>query len=277
MSSMTKLTSAPSTYEDWKVKALEKDRKAGAERWKEQDSTRDFDFRVIRRRYDELVEIRAAGDVDRLIDYFNEGIHGNMGGMGMAGGPRMAQLSFADLDANGDGQLTLEELTARPADHFASADTDGDGGLSADEMTAMMMAQMQDRVAAMAAQMITRLDANKDGLVQADEMKPAGNDGAGLERMFAIMDINGDGAVSQEEFDLVTERLGQMQQRMGQRGGDGQGMQGDHDDDGGGGPEDGDGDGEGDGGDDGEEDEDFDEEDAAAAFDCNSILARSSG
>jgi hypothetical protein len=45
--------------------------------------------------------------------------HGK-GGMGMAGGPRMAQLSFADLDTNGDGQLTLEELTARPADHFAS-------------------------------------------------------------------------------------------------------------------------------------------------------------
>ena len=153
---------------------------------------------------------------------------GNMGGMGMAGGPRMAQLSFADLDTNGDGQLTLEELTARPADHFASADTDGDGGLSADEMTAMMLAQMQDRVAAMAAQMITRLDANKDGLVQADEMKPMGNDGAGLERMFAIMDINGDGAVSQEEFDLVSQRLGQMQQRMGQMGQ--MGERGDNDD-----------------------------------------------
>ncbi len=155
---------------------------------------------------------------------------GNMGGMGMAGGPRMAQLSFADLDANGDGQLTLEELTARPADHFASADANGDGGLNAEEMTAMMMAQMQDRVAAMAAQMITRLDANKDGLIQADEMKPAGNDGAGLERMFAIMDINGDGAVSEEEFDLVTQRLGQMQQRMGQ-GENGRGMMGQHGDD----------------------------------------------
>ena len=157
---------------------------------------------------------------------------GKMGGMGMAGGPRMAQLSFTDLDTNDDGQLTLEELTARPADHFASADTDADGGLSAEEMTAMMMAQMQDRVAAMAAQMITRLDANKDGLVQVDEMKPADADGAGLERMFAIMDINGDGAVSQEEFDLVTERLGQMRQRMGQRSGDRHGMHGDHDDDG---------------------------------------------
>ena len=84
----------------------------------------------------------------------------------------------------------------------------------------------------MAAQMITRLDANKDGLVQVDEMKPADADGAGLERMFAIMDINGDGAVSQEEFDLVTERLGQMRQRMGQRSGDRHGMHGDHDDDG---------------------------------------------
>jgi len=156
---------------------------------------------------------------------------GNMGGMGMAGGQRMAQLSFADLDTNGDGQLTLDELTARPADHFASADANGDGGLSADEMTEMMLSQMQDRIATMAAQMVTRLDANKDGLVQADEMKPMGNDGAGLERMFSIMDVNGDGAVSEEEFDLVTQRLGQMQQRMGERGGEGHGMTGEHDDD----------------------------------------------
>jgi hypothetical protein len=143
---------------------------------------------------------------------------GNMGGMGMAGGSPLAQISFADLDTNGDGQLTLEELTAQPANHFASADTDGDGGLSADEMTEMMMARMKDRIATMAAQMIERIDANKDGQIQADEMKPMGADGAGLERMFAIMDINGDGAVSQEEFDLVTQRLGKMQERMGPRG-----------------------------------------------------------
>jgi Ca2+-binding EF-hand superfamily protein len=145
--------------------------------------------------------------------------HGK-GGMGMAGGPRMAQLSFADLDTNGDGQLTLEELTARPADHFASADANGDGGLSADEMAEMMLSQMQDRIATMAAQMVARLDANKDGLVQADEMKPMGNEGAGLERMFSIMDINGDGAVSEDEFSLVTDRMGAMQERMERRGGD---------------------------------------------------------
>lgn len=156
---------------------------------------------------------------------------GGKGGMRMAGGPQMAQLSFADLDTNGDGQLTLEELTARPADHFASADTNGDGALSADEMAAMMLAQMQDRVAAMAAQMVARLDANKDGLIQADEMKPMGQEGAGLERMFAIMDINGDGAVSADEFSLVTERLGQMRQRMGQRGGEGHEMRGEHGED----------------------------------------------
>jgi Ca2+-binding EF-hand superfamily protein len=116
--------------------------------------------------------------------------------------------------------VTLEELTARPADHFASADANGDGGLSADEMAEMMLSQMQDRIATMAAQMVARLDANKDGLVQADEMKPMGNEGAGLERMFSIMDINGDGAVSEDEFSLVTDRMGAMQERMERRGGD---------------------------------------------------------
>ena len=170
-----------------------------------------------------LILTTVAATLLGSVAFATEHGKGNMGGMGMAGGPRMAQLSFTDLDTNGDGQLTMDELTAQPANHFASADRDGDGGLSADEMTEMMVSRMKDRIATMASQMIERLDANKDGLMQADEMKPMGADGTGLERMFAIMDVNGDGAVSQDEFDLVTARLGQMQERMGQRG--------DHDDD----------------------------------------------
>lgn len=124
MSSMTKLTSAPSTYEDWKVQALEKDRKTGAERWKEQDSTRDFDFRIIRRRYDELVEIRTAGDVDRLIYFFNEGIHGNMGGMGAPALYKRAAFGTKNLIRDFTNELVaaLNQIEALPSSTLKKQD-----------------------------------------------------------------------------------------------------------------------------------------------------------
>ena len=124
MSSMTKLTSAPSTYEDWKVQALEKDRKTGAERWKEQDSTRDFDFRIIRRRYDELVEIRTAGDVDRLIYFFNEGIHGNMGGMGSPALYKRAAFGTKNLIRDFTNELVaaLNQIEALPSSTLKKQD-----------------------------------------------------------------------------------------------------------------------------------------------------------
>jgi NTE family protein len=70
------------TYDEWKAWAIEEDRRTGADRWKAEDRSRLYDYEVIRRRHDELVEIRASGDAQRLIFYLNEGLHGNMGGMG---------------------------------------------------------------------------------------------------------------------------------------------------------------------------------------------------
>lgn len=73
---------APTTYEEWKAWALLDDRRTGADRWKERERTRLYDYAVIRRRHDELVEVRQSGDPHRLLFYLNEGVHGNMGGMG---------------------------------------------------------------------------------------------------------------------------------------------------------------------------------------------------
>ncbi|MEM7411372.1 MAG: DUF3336 domain-containing protein [Myxococcota bacterium] len=72
----------PATYEDWKRQALAEDASSGAEAWKSEQRTRLYDHDVIRRRFDELVEIRGSGDAQRLLYYLNEGLHGNMGGMG---------------------------------------------------------------------------------------------------------------------------------------------------------------------------------------------------
>jgi NTE family protein len=52
------------------------------EAWKRDDRSNLYDYRIIRRRHDELVDVRASGDAQRLLYYLNEGVHGNMGGMG---------------------------------------------------------------------------------------------------------------------------------------------------------------------------------------------------
>jgi NTE family protein len=72
----------PTTYAEWKAWAQEEDRRSGADLWRLEEQSDLYDYRVIRRRYDELCEVRASGDPVRLVYYFNEGIHGNMGGMG---------------------------------------------------------------------------------------------------------------------------------------------------------------------------------------------------
>lgn len=70
------------TYDEWKTWALAEDARSGADRWRGREESSLYDNAVIRRRYEELVEVRASGDAQRLLYYLNEGLHGNMGGMG---------------------------------------------------------------------------------------------------------------------------------------------------------------------------------------------------
>ncbi|MFT5154157.1 MAG: TAG lipase/steryl ester hydrolase/phospholipase A2/LPA acyltransferase, partial [Planctomycetota bacterium] len=73
------------SYEEWKACALAEDHRTGAEEWKERDACDLYDYQVIRLRHDELAEIRHSGNPHRLLYYLNEGLHGNMGGMGAPG------------------------------------------------------------------------------------------------------------------------------------------------------------------------------------------------
>jgi NTE family protein len=75
-------TDAAQTYDEWKESAQAADSRSGADRWKDIEQTELYDYKIIKRRYDELVDIRASGDPNRLLFYLNEGLHGNMGGMG---------------------------------------------------------------------------------------------------------------------------------------------------------------------------------------------------
>lgn len=85
------------TYEDWRIAAETEDERTGAAQWKAREESRRYDFRVIRRRLEELREIRAAGDPQRLLFFLNEGIHANAGNMGNAALYRRSLVGTKDL------------------------------------------------------------------------------------------------------------------------------------------------------------------------------------
>ncbi|PLW70123.1 DUF3336 domain-containing protein [Pseudohalioglobus lutimaris] len=70
------------SYTDWVEAAVEHDEISGARRWREVDHTNQYDYGQIRMRLDRLRSLRARQDHHGLLYTLNEGIHGNMGGMG---------------------------------------------------------------------------------------------------------------------------------------------------------------------------------------------------
>lgn len=141
------------------------------------------------------------------------------------GPPRMI---FAELDADGNGAVTLEEMQAAGENRFAAADANGDGALSRDEL----LAQGQERVETRVDQMLERVDADGDGQVTLAEMEAAREDrgdrggrghgrrGPNPARIFERLDTDGDGTVTQAEFD---EGVANFLARMGGRQGGGRG------------------------------------------------------
>ena len=69
-------------YEQWSEAAQEHDEVSGQKRWRDIDQTSQYDYTQIRLRLDKLRSLRARHDYQGLLFTLNEGIHGNMGGMG---------------------------------------------------------------------------------------------------------------------------------------------------------------------------------------------------
>lgn len=72
------------TYEEWCQIAQAHDELSTASQWKRTDQTKLYDFSQIRHRLDDLRRHRVHQDDHALMFTLNEGIHGNMGGMGRA-------------------------------------------------------------------------------------------------------------------------------------------------------------------------------------------------
>ena len=79
---LNKALDRASSYDEWKEAAIAHDAKTGLDRWKLIDQSRRYDYVSIRVRLDSLRAMRARHDNRGLLFSLNEGIHGNMGGMG---------------------------------------------------------------------------------------------------------------------------------------------------------------------------------------------------
>jgi Ca2+-binding EF-hand superfamily protein len=135
---------------------------------------------------------------------------------GMKHGGMQMQHSFEELDTDGDGKITPEEMAGHMQARFEGADSDGDGALSRDELIARMMERRAERMGRYADHMIERHDADADGKLSVDEMR-GNHQGKMLERL----DTDGDGSVSEDEFAAMQERRGDknMRGRMQQHDG----------------------------------------------------------
>ena len=73
---------AATSYEQWLDAARKYDKAHGLDRWQATDQSSLYDYASIRTRLDRLRAMRSRHDNRGLLFTLNEGIHGNMGGMG---------------------------------------------------------------------------------------------------------------------------------------------------------------------------------------------------
>lgn len=115
---------------------------------------------------------------------------GKMAGHGGKGIYRMMKR----MDADGNGELTLEEVESGRTKRFAKLDGNADGVVDAAELKARIMARMERRAERRVSRMMRRLDADGDGQVsQAEFISPA-------KQRFTWNDLNDDGKLSGDEL-----------------------------------------------------------------------------
>lgn len=116
--------------------------------------------------------------------------------------------------------VTKEQFAAKQAEHFALLDANKDGTVTPEEVTAFREAERSKR-------MLARFDANKDGVVDAAEFA------AFADRQFIRMDRNDDGILDRGDMRMAMRDGGH--DRHGpkdERGEKGEGRHHGHDEDG---------------------------------------------
>lgn len=73
---------ASHSYAEWSEHAAAYDLASGLNEWKSADACKSYDYRTIRQRLDLIRDLRLRRDYPQLLFTLNEGLHGNVGGMG---------------------------------------------------------------------------------------------------------------------------------------------------------------------------------------------------
>ncbi|WP_198662730.1 EF-hand domain-containing protein [Primorskyibacter marinus] len=118
-------------------------------------------------------------------EYNHKGRRGNRTFWGR-GGSEIFRTLFNEIDADGDGAVTQEEVDAYRATKVGEADTSGDGALSIEEFDTLYREFTRSRM----VDAFQKLDANGDGVIDADELDTRFRD------IVERMDRDGDGALT---------------------------------------------------------------------------------
>jgi TAG lipase/steryl ester hydrolase/phospholipase A2/LPA acyltransferase len=107
---------AATSYDEWKDAAIAYDKGTNLERWKSDDESSHFDHTSIRRRLVRLRKLRKKKDYPGVLYALNEGVHGNIDGIGRADLYNKAKFGTKKLIVDYIDEVTeCLELLASPA------------------------------------------------------------------------------------------------------------------------------------------------------------------
>ena len=112
---LTRKLAEAESYEEWSDYAIRYDQKKGMDKWKSQSKSDLYDYEAIRNRLETLKALREANNNPALLFTLNEGIHGNLGGMGRSSLYKRAKFGTKDLIVENTNEVAaaLEHL-AKP-------------------------------------------------------------------------------------------------------------------------------------------------------------------
>ena len=103
-------------YKAWRQISLELDSLEGADAWKQDDASDDYDHLLIKERLAEMRALRKGGDVRQLVFNLYEGLHGNLGNI-----TSLTLYSYARVGTKHLIEQYIEEV-ARCLDYLCAGD-----------------------------------------------------------------------------------------------------------------------------------------------------------